>query len=137
MGYSGLDNWVDSDNAADLVSEVWADIAKRLKKHLKKKGNCFNTSGCVDVALFFRSFILPIDDNCFICDELFDVAQDTIEKLEKEDIKEAKNKDLWDGDEGNRLWHLESYRSLKKDLEKFIKNATKYTDREYDVCNFI
>ena len=50
MGYSGLDSWVYSDRAADLMYDLIDNgkFIKKLEKGLKLKENEFNTNGIIN-----------------------------------------------------------------------------------------
>lgn len=91
---------------------------KVLKKGLKLKENCFNTSGPENVGMFFEEFIVQSHKGV-ICDELYDLAQETSDALQKT-IDKAK-KDDW-STEGNKNTHIKAYQRLKKKIDKFIKS---------------
>lgn len=124
MGYAGLDNWIDSDMAADLVRTVVDKLVKELKKGLKEDHGDYNTGGPENVAMFVEAFIKPnVYTWARTCSEelyqLIDLCKDNMEQL-IEDTR--KNKD-WEDDEDNRKWHLTKYnrmlRNLKYVLQKF------------------
>jgi hypothetical protein len=105
MGFSGLNCWQDSDEAADFVGDILEPIVKRMKKELKNKSNEFNTPGYINVALFFEAFLLK---QILYNDELVDIAEKTIEMLEK-------NKSEWGSEH-------------KNDFNRMIKNLNKFLD---------
>lgn len=60
MGYMGLKHYIESDMASDFVMDIQDVIATLIKKQAKMKTNEYNTSGCVNVAMFNEAFILPV-----------------------------------------------------------------------------
>jgi hypothetical protein len=54
MGYFGLESWACSDGAADDRANMLQCMAESLEKSIKDKGNCYNTPGCVNVALILE-----------------------------------------------------------------------------------
>jgi len=58
MGFMGLDNWVGSDNASDLMSNVLDLLGKKLLEHVDNEDNCYNTQGWMDVALIAEAILL-------------------------------------------------------------------------------
>lgn len=115
MGYMGLECVCDSDAASDLSHFVFLGMIKTLRKGLKEKGNSFNTSGPVNVALFIEENLKP---SKFIYDhEMAKLAQDTKAKLEIQ-IKYSKDSE-WDC-EDNKKYHLKAYARLIKSLNKFL-----------------
>lgn len=121
MGYDGLNNWINSDMAADLVGEILQFAVKSLKKELKEVSNSINTEGSVNVALFVESFIKPnVKEWSNSCIEgLAEVLEETVKQLSTliEDVKKNKDNE-WD-DEENRLWHLSNYKRMLKNV-KFV-----------------
>ena len=118
MGYSGLENAVDSDAASDIVFYIEENIKKVLSKALKSPyPNIVDTDGPVSVALVFQDHIIPGG----VCGEdLIELADKTIDGLD-ELIDDIGNVDDWDGDVDNRQYHLSAYKRLKKTLKKYIK----------------
>jgi hypothetical protein len=60
MGYCGLDSWVYVDGAADLRSNLeayrgTAKFSRCIKEALKEKGNAYNPSGIINLALLVES----------------------------------------------------------------------------------
>jgi hypothetical protein len=58
MGFMGLDNWVCSDNAADLMGKVLDSLGKILLEHVDKRDNEYNTQGWMDVALVVEELLV-------------------------------------------------------------------------------
>lgn len=56
MGYSGLDNWVQSDGAADLRSKIEKKRPGEgfYKKVMAEDNGPYNTPGCVNIALLLE-----------------------------------------------------------------------------------
>jgi len=124
MGYMGLDHVNDSDGAADLAIDITDAMVKVLRRGLKEKGNDFNPDGCVNVALFFRDFILPCTAVHYRTDDgLKKLAEETIELLNT-NIENAsvKNKGEWDS-ESNRKYHLTEYRKMKRNLLGYLRKC--------------
>ena len=120
MGYSGLESVADSDMAADLAGDIVDRMVSKLRKGMKVQDNCYNTDGCVNVALFFRDCVIPCD-SYYCYDELRDVAFDCIKLLEKK-VEDANNDDEWD-DDSNRKYHLTEYRRMARELRKFVNKC--------------
>ena len=118
MGYMGLSSVCDSDMASDLAHSAIKAQVKVLKKGLREIGNCFNTSGPENVGLFFEEFIIPAYRGV-ICDELYELAQETSDALQK--TIDITRKADWD-DMGNKLIHLKAYQRMKRKIDKFIKD---------------
>jgi len=121
MGYMDI-TLGGSDLAAAVASDLFAAIAKSLKKSLAETANEFNTSGPVNVALWFEACVIGnLDGWCDLCENpVYDVAVECRDRLIEEEIKPAMRKSDWD-DEANRLLHLRRYRDLRNALNKFIR----------------
>lgn len=117
MGYSGLENVVDSDNAADIVFCIEKNIKKLLSKELRSQSTEFNTGGPVSVALVFQDYLIP---SRFVGDDMIELAKDTMDCLD-ELIDDIGSIDDWDGNVGNREYHLSCYKRLRKMLHIYIK----------------
>ena len=117
MGYMGLDGITDSDNAADLQYMVAKAMAAQLKKGLKEKGNTYNTSGPINVALIFEEAILPCLDTYLYCDELMSVAVEAESMLAQ--MICPYNIDEW-GQKDNWTWHMKAFKRMQKSLKKYI-----------------
>jgi hypothetical protein len=111
MGYMGLDHWVASDTASDLVANFQA-VAR---KAIKEKQTRYNTSGAVNVALLLEGGVLGPN---FLDEEL----KDQLLKALAEEIKTAKDKKHWDSEEG-RLEHLQAFQRLHKFVKKLKAEA--------------
>lgn len=67
MGYMGLESWIDSDRAADLRRTIEDKIFKKesvssiIDKEIEDRCNCYNTEGCVNLALLLEDGILAKD----------------------------------------------------------------------------
>lgn len=57
----GFDSYtvMGSDNAAIAASRIFENVEKQLLKELKSKGNAYNTSGPINVAMILLEFINP------------------------------------------------------------------------------
>jgi|SRR5579863_5729393 len=51
MGFTGLSNWVDSDETAMIMDDIVKQNFKLLRKHINAEANEFNTCGAEDVLL--------------------------------------------------------------------------------------
>jgi hypothetical protein len=58
MGFMGLDNYGESDHAANLADSVVSAVCKELKEGVKLRSNEYNTPGPINVALFAEAFLL-------------------------------------------------------------------------------
>lgn len=121
MGYAGLENWVDSDMAADLVGNIVDKVCKELSKELKEKGNEYNTGGPENVAMFVEAFIKPnVEEWAMACsNKLYVILDNALQAMEKL-VERTKKKGDWDT-ESNRLSHLRSYQRMVKNL-KYVLN---------------
>lgn len=114
----GLEHINDSDMAADLAYVVMDKMFKELKKGLKEKANEYNTSGPVNVALFYEAFILPVADEYKYRPEAFEVALSAKKMLEERRAMMKIALD-WD-DEANKKMHLDAYARMIKSLDRFL-----------------
>ena len=113
---------VGSDAAADAAHNAFSSLAKVFREEIKDKGNCFNTSGVVNVALWFEAFVVDnLEGWCKLAgNPLYEVAVECRDILVESEIKPAEKKSNWD-DEQNRVYHLTRYRELRNALNKFIR----------------
>jgi hypothetical protein len=118
MGYMGLANWGASDGAASATYRMQGDMVKRLRGALRGKGNTYNLSGAVNVALIVESFITPIAKQFKDCDDLLEVLRVTHDKLANE-IMLAKEQ-AWNN-ESNKRTHIKAYWRLLRSLQKSIQ----------------
>lgn len=81
MGFMDI-SIVGSDAASDFTYAVGNTIAQMMLVELKAKHSGWNTSGCVNVALFFEEVIVPSGQLQFN-DSLINVAKRTHKSLEK------------------------------------------------------
>jgi hypothetical protein len=124
MGYTDLQDWTGPDMAFDLVGFVTDDIIKRLKSALKEKGNEFNPSGAINVALFTEAFILPIAKPLARADggyaKLEAVLSDAYTKLGAEyEAGKKLSADDWSCVENKRA-HMKAYKRMLKNLDKTL-----------------
>jgi len=121
MGYLGLKHMGDSDNAADLGHDVQEAMANVLLKRLGKTDNVYNTDGPIDVALVFEALIIPAMKS-FDCTKLYNLALETIKKLEEkfDDAKKGSVED-W-GSHENKKMHVNAYNRMLKSMKKFANN---------------
>mgnify|MGYP006274697605 CR=1 FL=1 len=117
MGYMDI-SILGSDRASDMTLDIIGSIAKHLKKTLREGSNEYNTSGGVNVALFFEEVILPAIHVFEYDERLFEVAKKCQENLQIE-IEDSEDSDLWE-DEENRMMHYRKYVKLYKVLDEFI-----------------
>lgn len=117
MGYSGLEHWVCSDGAADMVADIEDALYRILNKELKNKGNELNTDGPTNVALYFEAFLLPTKDEWHSV-KLEKLAIKVIYLLENK-VKMCESNSGWDS-EKNRKYHIKSFKRLIKSLNKFL-----------------
>lgn len=115
MGYMALERVAYSDNASDLAHIVFKRVVEELDKGLKEKGNEYNTSGCVNVALFVEQFL---DHKEYWDEDMLDVIERSKIGLELL-IEGCKDKEAWP-DEQNRKHHVKSYKRMVKALDKFL-----------------
>lgn len=118
MGYMGLNNWTDSDYAADAYGAVVSVMLKELNERVKEEGNSYNTSGPVNLALIIESGLLDNVWDYYIQEKLDHKA--IVDGLKKHIAASEKDKaDEW-GDEKNRLWHNKSFKRMLKNVKKFL-----------------
>ena len=85
MGFMGMNHVGESDMAADLAHSVAEAVSKVLAKDLPHHNGEWNTSGAVNVALFFEEVIIPSKEYCFKFNEdLVKVAKNCLVRLQKE-----------------------------------------------------
>jgi len=140
MGYSGLEHPVDSDEAADYISDIVKYIIKMSKVELKNPGNEFNTGGVENVAMFIYHMICPNFDEWepfLSCNNEFIKLIDLVIKKLEELIERSKSQyDIYFpelsemdkneiDDKKGYLYHLNMY---KKWLNKIIKMRRKLND---------
>lgn len=65
----GLDSIGCSDSASDMAFSVIDAMADKLIEESKDKGNKYNTDGSLNVALFFKDIITPMDEYHFKSNE--------------------------------------------------------------------
>lgn len=120
MGYMGLKYLGESDSASDLEYVVLNNMAQELLKGLEDKGNEYNTSGEVNVALFFEKNIIPNVEKYSLNTEILNIATLTKDKLEKLNDRWTKSK--WDS-AGNQKDHLDACNRMIKSMGHFINTV--------------
>ena len=107
MGFMGLGNIGDSDQAFDSMCACVDEFAKQLLKEVKETSNEYNTPGWVNTALIIKS----LKDNYHfqLNDDMKKAAQIALKGFENES-------DDWNSDLKKDL------KCLKKVLEDFIKD---------------
>lgn len=108
MGFMDV-SIVGSDAASDFTYNIGNATAELMQKELKEKHSCWNTSGDVNVALFFEEVIVPSGQLRFN-DKLIKVARQTRTSLRKWFKLKNRNPGL-DSD----------YKRLIKTLDTFLK----------------
>lgn len=111
MGYMGLNNWQDSDEAADFVfvykdAKTILERRKIIDKELKNLANIFNTPGSVNIALAMEAGIVRKTD---LTAQQIKTLVKLLFELES-DSSQEKSED-WD-DEENRIMHNNAYKRL-------------------------
>lgn len=129
MGYMGLSHWVGSDNASGFrytLQECFkknkekkplkAAVRKLVMKELKDGGNCYNTSGPVNVALVMEDEGKEFDEgdttpvfSKFLSKKEFVAILKGLDAL----IKNCDNKSDWAGGGDNRLWHKGNFKRMR------------------------
>lgn len=121
MGYFGLKEVADSDNAADLLCDVEYEIFKKLKSGFRRtrRENVLNTPGAVNVCLILESGIL--DGFKYLDDEwlgfLYEVRDDMNQLIE-----DAKDPGLW-REYKDRIRHLKAFQRMLRKLNQVIKRT--------------
>ena len=119
MGYMGLDGWCDSDEAADLRSDMLTAAARVLEKNVNKKTNQYNTDGDINVALILE------DDAIF--GNMEDSEREYFRKAALMAIKslEQKIEDAGDYDKTNDNvhMHITAFKRMVKNLKKFLEGT--------------
>lgn len=122
MGYTDI-SISGSDMAADLGYSIADSIALLLNTELQNNENsCYNTNGCVNVALIFEELI---NKTSFMSheDELYKVAKECRHILEQ-DLKNSVAAE-WDSKD-NKDWHINRYNELILELQKYIDAYENY-----------
>src|SRR5574337_585422 len=83
MGYMGLDSFGCSDMAFDLAHEVIDKMAEVLNEGLKNTANEYNTSGPINVSLFFEAFIIPVQEEYVGNEAIGELAKKTMKLLKE------------------------------------------------------
>ena len=123
MGYMDI-SIVGSDLAAGVMYDIIDAVIKNLRKALREEGNEYNTSGAVNVGLFFEEVIckntVPWIGNA----DLYKIAEMTRDRLDTMEIPgaQAANRENWDS-ESNRKEHLSRYRAIRRAVIKFIDHC--------------
>ena len=118
MGYMGLSVYGESDSAFDAAWNAINAMVASLEDNLDNEaGNCYNTCGVVNVALFFETFIIPIEEYGHHT-KLQRLAAKTIDRLESK-IKHDKKLN-WDSDE-NKKMHMDAYNRMVNSLKEWVE----------------
>jgi len=118
MGYMGLESYGCSDGAFDAAWTAIDAMVKSLEENLDTdKGNCYNTCGIVNVALFFEAFIIPNGEFVNSYTSLHKLAKKTLKQLKKK-IKQDDKRD-W-GDTSNKKMHMDAYNRMADSLRSWI-----------------
>ena len=84
MGFAGY-KVIDSDTAADTLSDVESAMARKLLKGLKERGNEFNTNGPENVAMMFDEYLIPaFGKDAYNHPAIVKVAEATLAAVEKQ-----------------------------------------------------
>ena len=107
----GLNNWRDSDEAADFVfvykdAKTTLERRKIIDKELKNSANTFNTPGSVNIALAMEDGIVRKGD---LTAKQINTLVKLLSELESNSLPETS--DDW-GDEKNRTMHNNAYKRL-------------------------
>tara|TARA_Y100000034_G_C6827555_1_gene373262 strand:+ start:250 stop:615 length:366 start_codon:yes stop_codon:yes gene_type:complete len=119
MGYMGLENYVDSDEASGLMGMCIDAIVPVLKKELKVVNNEYNTDGCVNVALFFEAVVIPAEMGTYE-EGLAEVAQETITLIQEKLDTQFENPDDWSSKD-NYDEHKDAYERMIEALIKWLE----------------
>jgi len=119
MGYMGLKNVGEVDDASGLLTEMKEAMLEVLKEGIKEKGDGYNPSGVVNVALIFEQYICTTDiidgwDHGWIR-----FANQVVRGLNRE-INEAEDHSGWE-DQGNRRDHLRAYKRMHKMIVNWLE----------------
>lgn len=56
MGFMGLNDWGESDMAADFHARLRLKIREEFRRELKNEANCYNTPGWLNALLIFKEY---------------------------------------------------------------------------------
>lgn len=102
MGFMGIQNWVESDGAADFRSRLEGLIENAFNQELKDEANQYNTPGWLNILLILKSYPSLIH---FMSDK---TARKVAERITK------------DTNENGYLWH-KGGKALVQNFEKLLK----------------
>lgn len=116
MGYMGLDHFNDSDSSSDFVYVVTNKIGELCEKELKDKGNPYNTSGDVNVALFAEAFLMTVklDDESSLHKAMVS-CRDSLQKR----LNGIEKGEDWD----DKKMHVSAFKRMIRNLNTIITNA--------------
>jgi len=120
----GLDNYGESDMAFDAAWTAIDAMVKSLNKELDtEEGNCYNTCGIINVAMFYEAFIIPNENfrETYSDNSVYKLARKTLKKLEKKIKRDSKAN--WGNDKEGRAskkMHLNAYNRMAASLRSFI-----------------
>jgi hypothetical protein len=106
-GFVGL-SVLDSDSAADAMSDLVETIVKSLRAKLKNKGNEYNTPGYLNVAMIITEHFLSLK-NAY-SSEFHELVRDVIEQMES-------HRNDWMPEQGASVGLLEQYDAILKKLK--------------------
>lgn len=121
MGYMGLNNWGESDNAADFDFTIGDVLNKLIAKELKDQANSYNTCGAVNIALL-------IEDGRLSVAQFNKQNRLKLIALLEDQIIGSSDKSEWE-DEESRKMHLNAYKRMLKNVKKQF-NKFEYYDEE-------
>ncbi len=126
MGYTGLENWVQSDTAADMVYDAFANAPKALSRQLRSNEPAdINTHKAFNVGMFVSCFLchLEVEDIPYL-DKFLLIAKRALKSLKSEINRCDKNYDPDEWDEESRHDHIRAYKKIAHKLERFIEKNT-------------
>lgn len=118
MGFMGLSSYVESDGASDLVYSILKEIGDRCLNELKDVGNCYNTPGYVNVALYAETFLMKCGEYIYEGDSLYKALVKARTML-TEALKKIKEEDSYP----NKRMFVCAYTRMIKNLSKIINKV--------------
>jgi len=102
MGFMGIQNWVQSDGAADFQYRLEGNIATIFRQEMKDEANCYNTPGWVNILLILKSY------------------PSLIHFMDDKTKKQISARITKDTNENGYLWH-KGGKALVRNFEKLLK----------------
>lgn len=121
MGYMGLNTIGESDGASDFVSGIMDKIAEECEKEIKDNANCYNTPGCVNIALFAEAFLMK--EPLYGDGALIKVLKKTATKLKAKLVEMNKAEDWDPRPHSGKDMHVKAYERMISNLKKIIEQA--------------